>query len=98
MVTKVCQRKVINIRSKEPTVDAWLADVVEQNPEIKDATQCVFIWNKIVDGKECADWAYLNCTTEDLEYYVKSLQDILFQRKLEDFMVNRLGDFIEYIE
>lgn len=98
MTTKVCQRKVISIKSKEPTMQAWLQDVVQQNPEISQATQGLMIWNKTVDGKECADWAYLNCETEDLEYYVRSLQDILFQRRLEDFMTKHIGEYVEYIE
>lgn len=98
MTTKTCQRKVISIKSKEPTMQAWLQDVVQQNPEINQATQGLMIWNKTVDGKECADWAYLNCETEDLEYYVRSLQDILFQRRLEDFMTKHIGEYVEYIE
>ena len=98
MTTKACQRKVISIKSKEPTMQAWLQDVVQQNPEINQATQRLMIWNKTVDGKECADWAYLNCETEDLEYYVRSLQDILFQRRLEDFMTKHIGEYVEYIE
>jgi hypothetical protein len=79
-------------------MQAWLQDVVQQNPEINQATQGLMIWNKTVDGKECADWAYLNCETEDLEYYVRSLQDVLFQRRLEDFMTKHIGEYVEYIE
>ena len=78
-------------------MQAWLQDVVQQNPEINQATQGIMIWNKVVDGKECSDWAYLNCETEDLEYYVRSLQDILFQRRLEDFMAKHIGEYVEYI-
>lgn len=98
MTTKKCKRKVINIKSKEPTFEAWINDVIEQNPDIKNSAQGIVIWNKIVDNKECADWAYLNCKTEDLEYYIRSLQEIVFQRKLEDFMYERLGDFLEYVD
>lgn len=90
-------RKVIDIRTKEPNYESWYSEVIDSNPNLKRTKKACIFWMEDLGDSERADWAYLNMETDDLEYLCKSLEDVIFKRKMEDFLKDNIGDYIEYI-
>lgn len=93
---------VLEFKSRKKQFQLWLDEVKETNftGEQEGSVDSAFlIWDKsFEDGTSQLYNAWYNCPVKELERMYKYLGEFLLEKKMEDFMMRRIGDFIKYID
>lgn len=93
--------KVIDIKTKSRTFGDWLEEVIDTN-ELRNNNKipnAMIIWEKTNDeGNTTLTHARFNVDTDELDWYIRCMQEQLYEWKLEEYLIANIDKFIQYIE
>lgn len=100
MLKVVKDDKIVDYKSKQQKAVEWLQEVIQQNfTEAKNIeSACMFWVEKKENGKFQPNIAYFEMPdTEDFEYIAGCLKDFILNRKIDDYLKEHIGDYLEYV-
>lgn len=90
---------IVDFKTRQEQFHSWVEKCVEANCTEHTIEHAVLIMaRKDKNGKEVLDAARFNSTVKEFEEFSTFLQDCILYSKLDDYLRNNIGDYLQYVE
>lgn len=93
------KEKIVDFKTRQKQFENWLKKVVEVNCKEETVEHAVIVFEKKdKDGNTKLEAARFNSTVEEFEKFSLFLQDSILYSKIDGYLRQNIGDYLQYIE
>lgn len=93
------EENIVDFKTRQEQFETWLKKVVEANCKEETVEHAVLVFErKDKEGKTKLDAARINSTVEEFERFSLFLKDAILYSKIDDYLRNNIGDYLQYVE